>query len=255
MINVASKILNLSIDEGVRTVVKFKVVDRLTGFPIDLTNFAVEAQIRSDYDSHLLLRKSTSNNMAVKDSEGNISFEISYYESSLLPKDCVYDVFLLDLLSNDTYKVFYGLMYVTPAVTLFDGEEPSIPPEQGGGGPPINEELISHLTHNIDELCSYNDVTTKLFTTIPAGAYIDEIQVIVVTSFDVPTPFSVGYTGNQESIVALDETDLTFPAGTVFEITPKTNQFAEATETYFYKAASGATQGQVRVIVSYSVPR
>lgn len=100
--------------------------------------------------------------------------------------------------------------------------------------------------------------TVSMFT-LPAGAVISHIEIVIDTAFDGtgPTPsMSVGINGGSASkYVAATEVDLTMAAATVFDISPglPAPGGTEALEIAF-TAGGGASAGAARAIVHYANP-
>lgn len=88
---------------------------------------------------------------------------------------------------------------------------------------------------------------------LPVGAIVEKLQVIVDTPFNGTPSLSIGVTGTTSKYLASTQADLTAAAGTVFEVAP--GQAAGAGEALIATYAAGsATAGSARVLVAYVIP-
>lgn len=86
-----------------------------------------------------------------------------------------------------------------------------------------------------------------------AADVVDRVEVIIDTAFNGAPSLSIGISGSVSKYMAATDVDLTFPAGSVFEVHPGlVAQGAEALiGTY---AAGGASAGAARIHVHYMTP-
>lgn len=90
--------------------------------------------------------------------------------------------------------------------------------------------------------------------TLPANAVVLLVKVIIDTTFNGTPSLSVGISGTASKYLASTQVDLTYAAGTVFEVDPAivANGSSEALIATY--AAGGASAGAARIIVAYAIP-
>lgn len=95
--------------------------------------------------------------------------------------------------------------------------------------------------------------STVSMLTIPAGAIISQVQVIVDTPFDGAPSLSVGLQGGSSSLFAAANTIFLNEANCYISMPHElASASAENVEAYFH--AGGATVGAARILLTYSVP-
>lgn len=88
--------------------------------------------------------------------------------------------------------------------------------------------------------------------TLPANAVIDWVKVIVDTAFNGSPTMSVGITGSLSKYIASTQVDLTLANS--YLLHPDIPASVSSENLIITYAASGATVGAARVLVSYSIP-
>jgi hypothetical protein len=112
------------------------------------------------------------------------------------------------------------------------------------------------LTHVDLTALSFGDSATKSMFTLPAGATLDKVRMIIVTPFNGTAPtVSIGPNGGSASKYATTtQTDLKDTAGSIWEVfyggVP--NVSTEALELNY--VASGSSAGSANFYVYYSTP-
>lgn len=91
-----------------------------------------------------------------------------------------------------------------------------------------------------------------MFTT-GAGDIINEVEVVIDTSFNGTPSLSIGIAGTVSKYMSATEVDLTQPAGTSFKVHPSlpAGGVENLIATY---SAGGASAGAARILVHYATP-
>lgn len=108
---------NLFVDQGsdFRTLVE--VTDD-SNIPVDLTDFEVNAQIRSSYSASRAYDFVTNINDAIN---GQIQLYLPASTSgSMRPGRYVYDVFAQNTVDSEKFKIVEGILEIVPRVTRFE---------------------------------------------------------------------------------------------------------------------------------------
>ena len=95
---------------------------------------------------------------------------------------------------------------------------------------------------------SYSDLPTSPIGTVPAGAIIKEVCIILLTAFDATSTLSVGSTANYTEL--LDTTDITTRATGTYTTEPA-HKYTNNTDLVLSITAGSSTQGNGIVIVYY----
>lgn len=90
--------------------------------------------------------------------------------------------------------------------------------------------------------------------TLPANAVVLKVQVVIDTPFNGAPSLSIGITGTLAKYLASTQVDLTAAAGTVFEVSPGLAANGSAENLIATYAASGASAGAARMLVTYAIP-
>jgi hypothetical protein len=90
--------------------------------------------------------------------------------------------------------------------------------------------------------------------TLPSGAVITAVRVVVDTPFNGAPSLSVGITGTTSKYMSSTQVDLTADAKTVFEVEPGEPAPGGAENLIATYAAGGATAGSARILVDYVIP-
>ena len=101
---------------------------------------------------------------------------------------------------------------------------------------------------------NFGDASPVTAFTLPAGAIVTAVRVIVDTPFDGTPTLSVGITGNASKFMGSADNNLTFPAETVFETVPGAQPSASPEVIEISYAAGSATVGACRVQVLHCNP-
>lgn len=101
---------------------------------------------------------------------------------------------------------------------------------------------------------AFGDSSPVAMFTLPAGAIIEKIQVVIDTAFDGTPSASVGIAGTVSKYLAATDIDLTMAAGTVFEVHPGVTAPGGTEALIITYAAGGATAGAARFLVFYAIP-
>lgn len=90
--------------------------------------------------------------------------------------------------------------------------------------------------------------------TLPIGAVVLDVEVIIDTAFDGTPSLSIGVTGTTSKYMGATEVDLTSAAGTSWHVKP--NLVADGTTNALIAtyAAGGASAGSARILVRYVIP-
>jgi len=95
---------------------------------------------------------------------------------------------------------------------------------------------------------SYSDLPTSPIGTVPAGAIIKEVCIILLTAFDATSTLSVGSTANHTEL--MDTTDITTRATGTYTTEPA-HKYTNNTDLVLSITAGSSTQGNGIVIVYY----
>lgn len=90
--------------------------------------------------------------------------------------------------------------------------------------------------------------------TLPAGAVVVDVTVIIDTAFNGTPSLSVGVSGQASKYLSSTQVDLTAAAGTSFSISPNVAANGSTEALIATYAAGGATTGAARILVSYVIP-
>lgn len=90
--------------------------------------------------------------------------------------------------------------------------------------------------------------------TMPIGAIITLIEVIIDTAFDGAPTMSVGIAGTTSKYMPTTAVDLTAPASTSFEYSPNLPAVGSTEDLLLTYSAGSATAGAGRVLVHYVIP-
>lgn len=103
---------------------------------------------------------------------------------------------------------------------------------------------------------TFNFNTTNGFDmfSLPVGAVVHAVSVIIDTPFDVDTNLSVGIAGNGNKYLDASMVDLTSAAETRFESHPNKAPAVGVELIKAFHTLGGATVGSARIIVEYSIP-
>ena len=250
--------------------IEFSVEDSSTGLPVDLTNFYAEFQVRQAPGEPLLVKSSTSNGSLSASSTGIVSGNIHYSVVKQLPESCCYDVFIINSVTNEVFKVCEGLILVEQSITTLDEETPVISGGSSGssggsgtggssggssgGSGAIDLVQVQSLTRNDTTTINYNDVTIFPMFALPANAEVTLLSVVITDPFDQQPDISFGIDDNPEQLLGVGFVDYTSPAGTTFEFSSYIAPINREEQIYAYMSINGSTKGQFRVLVNYSIP-
>ena len=103
---------------------------------------------------------------------------------------------------------------------------------------------------------AYTDASATLIGSLPAGAYVTDVEIIVKTAFNAGTTntLTVGTSGDADAYA--DATDSKIDIISTTSVSDKTVQVTSDTDVYFTYAQSGtaASAGAGFVVVRYIVP-
>ena len=112
-----------------------------------------------------------------------------------------------------------------------------------------NDKIITDTT----SLAFGSTSPTAMFT-LPANAVVQNVFVVIDTTFNGTPSLSVGITGTTSKYLASTQVDLTQPATTAFELQPGLPSVGTPENLIFTYAAGGASAGAARILVCYSIP-
>jgi hypothetical protein len=107
----------------------------------------------------------------------------------------------------------------------------------------------------IDEtVLNFGDTSPVAMFTLPAGAVVDKVQVVIDEAFDGTPSASVGIVGQTSKYLAATDIDLTQAATTVFEAHPGVEAPGSPESLIITYADGGAAAGSARFMVFYAIP-
>jgi len=148
---------------------------------------------------------------------------------------------------------------MTAAVTLTlpttDGSPDQVQTTDGSGALDWADAGSTASSDKVDTTTlDFDDTSPKAMFTLPDGAIITKIHVIIDTAFDGTPSMSVGIAGTVSKYMASTSVDLTATAGTVFEVHPGLDAPGGTEALIITYSAGGAAAGSARVLVFYSTP-
>ena len=90
--------------------------------------------------------------------------------------------------------------------------------------------------------------------TLPAGATIQMVEIIIDTAFNGTPSVSIGIAGTTSKYASATDIDLTQPAGTVIQIAPGVAAPGGTEALIATYAANGASAGAARIRIYYAIP-
>jgi hypothetical protein len=113
---------------------------------------------------------------------------------------------------------------------------------------------VADLVHVDTTTLGFGSAATVAMFTLPVGAVVHHVDVIVDTAFNGAPTASVGPAGSASKYVAATDIDLTQAAETRFRVHPGKAPLGTTEALQIAYAAGGATAGSARVEVAYSNP-
>lgn len=101
---------------------------------------------------------------------------------------------------------------------------------------------------------AFNSTGTVAMFQLPANAVVRLVAIVIDEAFDGTPSLSIGVTGELSRYLGSTQVDLTYAAGTVFEVDPSAAAEATAQDLVATYSAGGATEGAARMLVSYVIP-
>ncbi|MEQ6329157.1 hypothetical protein VLF92_12640 [Pseudomonas chengduensis] len=101
---------------------------------------------------------------------------------------------------------------------------------------------------------AFDSTGTVAMFQLPANAVVRLVAIIIDEAFDGTPSLSIGVTGELSRYLGSTQVDLTYAAGTVFEVDPSAAAETTAQDLIATYSAGGATEGAARMLVSYVIP-